>query len=148
MPEWVTEALAAATPYWPFLVKMIFFWYVGNHMKKRVFTRVRAAKGGFWGFSRETMWAHPMLAGVGMGLMYPYLPAVEFVTTQGGAILEGVFAGIASTVGFMALSYLAEKRGWTVVSRVLHDTGRPTSAPPAPTADETKPKIKPPPKEN
>lgn len=132
MPEWVKDVAEFLGPYWPFIVKVVFFWYVGQHMKKRVWTRERATRGGFWLFARQSMWTHPTVAGVVLGLMYPALPAVEMVGTRGGAVLEGVLAGIVSTTGFMALERAAEQFGWTWVLRTLRDTGRPTSVPPPP----------------
>jgi hypothetical protein len=74
---------------------------------------------------------HPIIAGIGLGLLYPWLPAVEFVTSRGGAVLEGVLVGILSVVGFMALEYAAEQFGWKWVLRTLRDTGRPSMVPEA-----------------
>lgn len=132
MPEWLNEALDVAKPYWPFAVKCMVFWFVGNNLKKRLFTKARAARGGLWGFARGSMWAHPMLAGVAWGALWPYMPAIDWVTTRGGAITEGIAAGVFSTVGFMLLERVAEARGWTPVLRVLHEVGRDSMVPSEP----------------
>ena len=122
MPEWIGEVLEAATPYWPFIVQVVIIWYLGQFFKKRVWTKKRALKNDFFEIMRDTLRLHPIAAGAVWGAMYPFLPAVAFVTTRGGAIYEGLFAGFVSMAGHTALEYIAEKRniGWLL--KVLHDT--------------------------
>ena len=127
----ITEMLATAQPYWPALAQILTFWFVGQNMKKRVWTKARSTRGGFFGFMRATMWAHPMLAGVAWGMLYPHMPAVEFVTTRGGAVTQGLLMGVATPMLFMALESVAQKRGWTAVLRVLRETGSKSIAPPS-----------------
>jgi hypothetical protein len=131
MPEWLSEALEMAKPYWPFLAQVLVMWFVGQNMKKRVFTKARAAGGGAWALARDTMWLHPAAMGVGWGLAYPFMPAVEFVTSRGGAVTQGLIAWVVSIAGYRLLEAVAEKRGWTAVLKFLRETGRPTMPPPA-----------------
>lgn len=130
--EWVNGALKTAAPYWPFIAQVLVFWFVGQNMKKRVLTKERAARGGVWRYLRTTMWAHPMVAGTAWGLAWPAMPAVESVTSQGGAVTQGLIAGVVSVAGYKLLETLAEARGWTWVLKFLRETGRPTQVPPAP----------------
>lgn len=133
MPEWVTGGLEAFGPYWPFIAKLFVFWFVGQNMKKRVFTKERArTRGWFWAAARGTMWAHPMVAGILWGALYPWMPACDFVGSRGGAITEGVFAGVLSVVAFMALEATAVKYQWTPVLNVMRELGRESIVPPPP----------------
>lgn len=122
MPEWLNEALEVAKPYWPFVAQIVVIWYLGQIFKKRVWTRERAARGEPWKLLRDTLPFHPVVAGGIWGALYPWLPAVEFVTTRGGAITEGVLAGTVSVAAFVGLEYWAEKRkiGWLL--KLLRDS--------------------------
>ncbi len=120
MPEWLD--LEALKPYWPFVVQVAIIWYLGQFFKKRVWTKARASNNDFFSIMRDTLRIHPLLAGAAWGALFPWLPAVEFVTTRGGAIYEGLFAGFVSLAGHTLLESLAEKRGWTSVLKVLRET--------------------------
>jgi hypothetical protein len=132
MPEWITEALSTATPYWPVITKILVLWMFGQFFKKRVWTRQRAAAGGFHKLMRDTLPLHAPIAGGLWGLAWPFLPAVEFVTTRGGAVSEGLLAGVLSMAAFSALEHVAQARGWTWVLGVLKDAGtvRESTVPP------------------
>lgn len=80
---------------------------------------------------RGTLPLHPLVAGAVWGALYPWLPAVDFVTTRGGAINEGLLAGVVTLIGHTGLEALAEARGWTAVLRILRETvpDRATSTP-------------------
>lgn len=134
MPEWLSDAIEMAKPYWPILVQCITFWFVTNNLKKRVFTKARAAGGGFHSFMRSTMWAQPMLYGAAWGALYPWMPSITWITTRGGAVTAGILAGVGSVAGFRLLEAVAEKRGWIPVLKVLREVGSPTLRPPP--ADE------------
>jgi hypothetical protein len=136
MPEWLAEAAEFAKPYWPFTTKVLVFWFVGQNLKKRLFTKQRAATGVWWARARGTMWCHPMVAGALWGLMWPWMPAVEWITTRGGAVNEGILAGVTSVAGFMLLEAMAVKYRWAPVLAVLREVGRPSVAPPAPSRGE------------
>lgn len=114
MPEWVSEALEIFKDYWPFITKMLVIWYLGQVFKKRVWTKKRAAQGGFFSFMRDTMIVHPLIAGAFWGACYPFMPAVAFVETRGGAINEGLLAGFLSIAGYKGLEVYAErtKKKW------------------------------------
>jgi hypothetical protein len=126
MPTWISQALEVVGPYWSFVAQLFVFWFVGQNMKKRVWTKGRAVHHGFFGFMRKSMWAHPMVAGLGWGLLFPIMPAIELVTSRGGAVTQGILAGVVSVMGFRALEAVAENRGWDWVLKVLRETGRPT----------------------
>jgi hypothetical protein len=97
-------------------------WYLGQFFKKRVWTKKRAVRGGFWAFMRATLRLHPFGAGIAWGALYPFMPAVEFVTTRGGAINEGLLAAFITLAGHTALESIAQARGWTSVLKVLRET--------------------------
>ena len=130
MPEWLSDALVMAEPWWPILVQIPTFWFVQQNLKKRVFTKTRAARGGVWELARSSMWAQPMLWGIAWGLAYPAMPAVAVVESRGGAVTQGIAAGLLAVAGFKLLEFIAEKRGWSAVLRFLRETGRPTMSPP------------------
>ena len=134
MPEWVTEVLSTATPYWPAITQVIVIWYLGQFFKKRVWTKKRALGSTLAQLMRDTLPIHPIAAGALWGALYPWLPAVELVTTRGGAINQGLLMGALTMVGHTGLEAVAEARGWTWVLKILRDTvkERETSAPPAP----------------
>ena len=58
------------------------------------------------------------------------------MTTRGGSIQEGILAGVTSVVGYRALEAVARARGWTTVTRVLHETGNDSLYPPSMGAPE------------
>lgn len=134
MPEWIGDALGAAQPYWPFLTKLVVIWYLGQFFKKQVWTKKRAARGRIMGFMRDTLPVHPLIAGALWGALYPYAPAVTFVTSRGGAVNEGILAGVLTLILHTGLDALAEARGWTWLQRILRETvpDRETSSPPPP----------------
>ena len=108
MTEWVHDILTTATPYWPFIAKVLVIWYLGQFFKKRVWTKRRALRGGFWEFMRDTLPVHPLVAGSVWGLCYPSLPAVEFVTSRGGAVTEGLIAAVTAITLHTALEHYAD----------------------------------------
>jgi hypothetical protein len=121
--SFVTSVLGVVEPYWPFVIKVLAFWYLGQFFKRRVWTRDRAEHGGsFWKLMRDTLPIHPIASGVMIGLCYPSIPAVGFISSRGGAVLEGVLAGFTSVAGYVALEYVAKARGWGAVLHVLHGT--------------------------
>ena len=122
--DWLNGALETAQPYWPFIIKVAVIWYLGQVFKKRVWTKGRSLKNGFVKLMRDTMPMHPLAAGALWGAAFPWLPAVEFVTTRGGAVQEGLLAGVTTVVGYVALDHLATARGWTWVTALLHDSVR------------------------
>ena len=87
------EWLETLKPYWPLFTQIVVIWYLGQFFKKRVWTKARSQKGGFFKLMRDTLRLHPLAAGALWGSLYPWLPAVEFVTTRGGAVTEGLLAG-------------------------------------------------------
>jgi len=139
MPDWISGALTTLQPLWPFFVKVITFWFVGQNIKRRVLTKKRAASSAGWALMRDTMWAHPMVVGILWGAMYPWMPAVDWVSTRGGAITEGILAGVMSTIGFLVLEAVAKKQGWTAITEVIHEV-EDGSIPPTPPAPSEEPK--------
>lgn len=132
--EWLSEALEAAGPYWPFVTKVAVIWYLGQVFKKRVWTKTRAEKGGFHQLMRDTLVIHPFVIGAAWGALYPWMPAVALVTSRGGAVNEGLLAAFVTLAGHTALEAIAEQREWVWVLRVLKGTVRdPTIPPPPPT---------------
>lgn len=121
MPEWINDALTTLKPYWPFITQVVVIWYLGQFYKKRVWTKARAKRGGIFGFMRSTLPIHPLVAGALWGALYPMLPAIEWITTRGGAINAGVLAGAVSLIGHTALEAVAEARGWAPVLKVLRE---------------------------
>ncbi len=125
--------LDIATPWWPFIMQVMLFWYLTQWGKKNVWTRKAAAKSGVMLRLRDTKGLHPLLWGAAWGAGYPSTPAVAAATTIGEAVMWGVGAGLCSLVGHKILADQAEKRGWTGVLKVLKTAGdRETSAPPDP----------------
>ena len=136
MPEWVNEVLASAQPYWSALAQVLVFWFLGQNLKKRVWTKARAQRGGFHGFMRATMWGHAMLLGVGWGSLYPWMPAVDFVTTRGGAVTQGLISGVVAVAGYRLLEAVAQARKWITVLKFLREAGSPSMVPPVPSKDD------------
>lgn len=122
MPEWITSALESARPYWPFITQVVVIWYLGQVFKKRVWTKKRAARSSFYGMMRSTLVIHPIMAGALWGACFPYMPSIEWISTQGGAINAGLLAGALTLIGHTVLEALAIERGWTSVLRVLRET--------------------------
>jgi hypothetical protein len=119
----IDSLVTSLKPWWPFVVQLITFWFVGQNVKKRILTKRRAASSPIFAMLRDTMWIHPSIAGFLWGLSFPWMPAVEFVTTRGGAVTQGIAAGVLSVVGFRALEAVAAARGWVWLSNVLHEVG-------------------------
>ena len=140
MPSWINDVLTALEPWWPFTVKLLVFWFVGQNMKKRVFTKARAQVSPFMAAARDTMWLHPSIAGVVWGLLFPWMPSISFVTSRGGAVTEGLAAGVVSVLGFILLERAAEHYRWTWLLKAIHDVGtdRP-SVPSGPPSDPPPP---------
>ena len=132
MHDWLDAALTMAKPYWPFLAKLFSLWFVTNSLKKNVFTKARGADSRFISFMRVTMWAHTTVLGIMWGCLYPFMPACEMVTTRGGAINEGILAGVFAVIGFMLLEAFAEKYQWTAVLKVMREVEGPPTIPPPP----------------
>ena len=131
MPEWVTDVLGALEPWWPFVAKVIVIWYLGQVFKKRIWTKGRALEGGFFGFMRTTLPFHPLVAGVAWGALYPWMPAVAIVASRGGAITEGLIAGVVTVAGHTGLEWYAEKKNIGWILAILRDTvKRPSNVPP------------------
>jgi hypothetical protein len=121
MPTWVTDYLSAATPYWPFIVQVLVLWYLGQFAKKQLWTKARAAKGGFYAEMRATLPAHPLVVGALWGALYPWAPAVNFITTRGGAVNEGLLAGLISVVGYVGLEQYATAKNITWLLAILKE---------------------------
>ena len=121
MLEEIQSYLAAAGPYWPFITQVAVIWYLGQFFKKRVWTKQHAKGSAFSSFMRSTMRLHPLIAGMLWGALYPWMPAVELVTTRGGAINAGLLAGFTTLAGHTILDALAKKYKWTWVTKVLRD---------------------------
>lgn len=134
MPDWITSSLETAVPYWPFITKVITIWYLGQLFKKRVWTKANAAGSKFYAFMRATLPFHPLVAGMVWGLLYPWLPAVEFVTTRGGAVNEGILAAVLTVVVHTGLEHYAATQNITWLLAILRETvpTRETSVPPPP----------------
>ncbi len=126
----VGEWLGIFEPWWPAIAQIVTFWFVGQVMKKNVWTKARAVDSMFFDLMRSTMGLHPMIAGACWGACYPFMPAVASVGTRGGAITQGILCGVLSVLAFKALEYYAEARGKTGLLRFLRETGdRPTVRP-------------------
>ncbi len=122
MPTWITDVLTTALPYWPFITQVIVLWYLGQVAKKRLWTKANATKNRFYEEMRATLPIHPLVAGALWGAMYPWLPAVGFVTTRGGAINEGLLAAMVNICGFVGLEYYAAQKNITWILAILRDT--------------------------
>lgn len=139
MPSWIPQALLAVQPYWPVIVKIIVLWMFGQFFKKRVWTKAKAAQNAFHKLMRDTMPLHAPIIGGLWGVMWPFMPACSFVTTRGGAVQEGLLAGVLSMAAFSALEHIAEARGWTWILETIKDTGTlDGSIPPEPMVQEPK----------
>ncbi len=128
MLETALEWVAALEPWWPFVVKVLVLWFVSQVMKKQFLTKGTAEKSGFVAFLRKTMSLHPMIAGALWGAAYPWMPATAIVATRGGAVTEGILAGVMTVVGYRVLEFTAEwfvKRNpdskWAIVLRVMRE---------------------------
>jgi hypothetical protein len=123
MPEWIPNTLSTVQPYWPAVTKIVVLWMLGQFFKKRVWTKVRAANGGFFKLMRDTLPLHAPATGALWGLLWPVLPACTFITTRGGAFTEGLLCGVLSMAAFSALEHIAQGRGWSWVLETIKDTG-------------------------
>lgn len=121
IPDEVVALLAQIKPAWPMLLQALVLWYLGNVFKKRVWTRARAKKGGVYAWMRDTLPAHPVVAGALWGALWPWTPAVEWAHTRGSAIGWGMIAGVVSVWGFDLARRLADNRGWQWLSAALSD---------------------------
>lgn len=129
MPGWITETVAFLEPWWPLVAKIGLLWFLGQFFKKRVWTKARANTSVFFRAMRTTMPLHPVAGGIAWGFAFPFLPASAIVQTQGGAITEGIIAGLATVIGYMALEATAEHyvklnpdSKWGIVLKVLRET--------------------------
>lgn len=131
MPEWVIGTVAFLEPWWPLVAKVGLLWFLQQGFKKRLWTKARANTNKFFRMMRSSMWLHPVLGGIAWGFAFPFLPASKIVETQGGAINEGIIAGLITVIGYRAIEATAEyfvkkdpESKWQIVLRVLHETVR------------------------
>jgi len=128
----LNEILGILTPYWPFVTQVVVMWYLGQVFKKRIWTKARAKKNRLVGLMRDTLPFHPLVAGLAWGALFPWLPAVTFVTTRGGAINQALLAAALTTVGHTGLEHFAEARKIEWLLAILRETVKPESEYPPP----------------
>ena len=128
----IIEALGTLTPYWPFVTQVVVLWYLGQVFKKRVWTKARASRNYWAALMRDTLPFHPLVAGLIWGALFPWLPAVGFVTTRGGSITQGLLAAALTVVGHTGLEHFAEARKIEWLLAVLRETVESESVRPPP----------------
>lgn len=123
----LNEILGTLTPYWPFVTQVVVMWYLGQVFKKRVWTKARAKRSKFSALMRDTLPFHPLVAGLAWGALFPWLPAVTFVTTRGGAINQALLAGAFTVVGHTGLQHFAKARKIEWLLGILQESVPPES---------------------
>ena len=127
MLDQIQQALRVITPYWPFVTQVLVLWYLGQVFKKRVWTKARARESKLAAFMRDTMPFHPLVAGLLWGALYPWLPAVSFVHTRGGAINQALLASAITVVGHTGLEHFAKSRQIEWLLAILQESVSPPS---------------------
>lgn len=103
------ELLQQYSAHWPFVAAALIFGLFGATMKRVVSKELAAKSRAAWVF-RATMPLHPIVAGIGLGLI-PGMPVSPGVDTAAARALYFAFAGVSSTWVYEALRHWARSRG-------------------------------------
>jgi hypothetical protein len=110
---------------WPFWAAAIIFAVVGHFTAKRLFTRERAYMKGrfqsFWWWGRESLVVQPLVAGVGLGYIWPDPEGKHW--PQVASCMYFAVAGAVGLVLWILIRGYAKKKG--VVLTLPGDSGRP-----------------------
>lgn len=101
-------------PHWPFLVMALILASVGKVMKEKVWTKEKAAKGGFFWWMRALLPLHAPLTGVVIvliGHLFGGMPVSPGVEGLPAAMLYYAGAGWASSYIYSLGKHFLKSRG-------------------------------------
>jgi nucleoside recognition membrane protein YjiH len=100
----------------PFIFTAFILGMVGQFFKTKVWTKERAEKGKLWWWLRATLPFHPILTGIGLGLLFGTVfkdtaPASLGVEGTGELVMYYAGAGALSVIVYNIVRNFAKSRG-------------------------------------
>jgi hypothetical protein len=139
MFDQVVRAFEELRPYLFGLLATISFVVVGQVLKFRVWTKGRARRNALIAWGRASMFAHPFVAGLLLGLV-PGIPDPPGASTVAARCLYYAGAGALASGGFWVLQLIAKRRYLLDIERELAGELTDVSVPPPPMPITIKPK--------
>lgn len=81
--------------WWPFVAVSLILWYIGQNLKK---IAPKPEVNWFWKLYWMTLWAHPILVGIGLAFLGLPVPVAVEALGNGAAELYYSAAGVVSVV--------------------------------------------------